>query len=299
MANPEYSSGDYLADRRADYAAMLAEGGDLEAAGDLMADALALAPRWAAGWFRLAEWRERAGRRADAVAAYNAAAAADPRDRLGARLKLELLGEGRAPYPSAFSEALFDQYADRFDDALVGKLAYRAPQLLAEALERHGLLPVRRCLDLGCGTGLMGERLRARVDWLAGMDISAAMLLKAAGKGVYDSLAKADLVEGNFGADYDLLTAADVLMYIGALDGFFENAAAALSSGGVLAFTVERHKTPEAFALGESRRYAHGEDLVVAGLRRCGFDIVSLGRETIRKDRDAPVDGLIVLARRA
>ena len=47
--------------------------------------------------------------------------------------------------------------------------------------------------DLGCGTGLFGERIRARADRLEGFDLSANMLAKAQEKGLYDHLAQADL----------------------------------------------------------------------------------------------------------
>ena len=55
------SSGDLLADRRADYAEMLFGSGDHAAAAELMLGALELAPDWALGWFRLGEMHEAAG----------------------------------------------------------------------------------------------------------------------------------------------------------------------------------------------------------------------------------------------
>jgi len=53
MQPTQFSSGDVIADRRADYARMLAESGDPAAAAELMEQALELAPAWAAGWLRL------------------------------------------------------------------------------------------------------------------------------------------------------------------------------------------------------------------------------------------------------
>lgn len=63
MAPNQFSSGDVIADRRADYARMLAESGDYPAAAELMEQALELAPRWTAGWFRFGEYHEKAGKR--------------------------------------------------------------------------------------------------------------------------------------------------------------------------------------------------------------------------------------------
>src|SRR5690349_10062613 len=126
------SSGDLLADRRASYAEMLLEGGDAAAAADLMRDALALAPGWAAGWFRLGEMLEMAGRAPEAEDAWREALRLDPQDRMGAALKLGLTAStaGLVAPPSAFVETLFDQYAGEFDAALVERLGYRVPELL-------------------------------------------------------------------------------------------------------------------------------------------------------------------------
>ncbi len=90
-------------------------------------------------------------------------------------------------------------------------------------------------VDLGCGTGLMGERLRPIATFLEGCDISAAMLKKAEAKGVYDRLFKADLQSLVLPAgEADLVTAADVFMYVGALERIVATVAVGLSPGGTV-----------------------------------------------------------------
>ena len=150
---------------------MLFANGDHAAAAELMLGALELAPQWAMGWFRLGEFQEAAGAVRQAEEAWRMALKLEPADRPGAALKLQLIGAAplaEAP-PSAFVETLFDQYADKFDDALVNTLGYRAPELLEAAI--RAAAPGRRfarAIDLGCGTGLMGERLRSFVEDLEG-----------------------------------------------------------------------------------------------------------------------------------
>lgn len=78
MQPHQLSSGDVIADRRADYARMLEEGGEPEAAAELMEQALELVPAWAAGWYRLATYREKAGRGEAAIEAYRKTLALDP-----------------------------------------------------------------------------------------------------------------------------------------------------------------------------------------------------------------------------
>jgi predicted TPR repeat methyltransferase len=295
----ETSSGDLLADRRADYAEMLFGSGDHAAAAELMLGALELAPGWAMGWFRLGEFHEAAGAFDEAAEAWRMALKLEPEDRPGAALKLALIGAtpvSDAP-PSPFVEVLFDQYAEKFDEALVGKLGYRVPDLLADAIERQRRGRFGLAIDLGCGTGLMGERLRPVADVLEGHDISAEMLRKARGKGVYDRLEKADLQSIDLPpASADLVTAADVFMYVGALDGIVSKVASVLRGDGLFAFSVEHHPGPEDFVLRLSRRYAHSEAYVRDVLARNGFSVLSLERHVIRQDRSEPVEGLVVVA---
>jgi predicted TPR repeat methyltransferase len=294
------SSGDLLADRRADYAEMLFADGEPKAAAEVMAGALEVAPGWALGWFRLGEFHETAGSMAEAVAAWRMAAALDPQDHAGAALKLVLAGAAEqddAP-PSAFVETLFDQYADRFDASLVGALEYRAPELLAEML--HDVAPRRRfarAVDLGCGTGLMGERLRPICDDLEGHDISAEMLRKAKAKGVYDRLVKSDLQTLTLKrGGFDLVTAADVFMYVGALGPVFAMAAAALMPRGLFAFSVESLPGAQDFRLRETRRYAHSPSYVGRTLAAVGLTALATKDVILRRDRGEPVGGLLVVA---
>ena len=297
----ETSSGDLLVDRRADYAEMLFGSSDHAAAAELMLGALELAPGWAMGWFRLGEFHEAAGALDQAAEAWRMVLKLEPSDRPGVALKLALIGALPvidAP-PSAFVEALFDQYAAKFDDALVRTLEYRVPDLLAEAIRSHGRGRFGLAIDLGCGTGLMGERLRPIAEILEGHDISAEMLRKARGKGVYERLVKSDLQTIQFAPESaDLVTAADVFMYIGALDGIAAKVASALPGGGLFAFSVERHAGPEDLVLRPSRRYAHSEAYMRGVLARNGFTVVSLEMHIIRRDRGEPVEGLIVVAHR-
>jgi predicted TPR repeat methyltransferase len=295
------SSGDPAADRRVDFALMLFAERDYAAAVEMMLGALEIVPGWALGWFQLGEFYEAAGDMAGASTAWRTALALDPSDHSGASLKLALAeAAGGAPTPpSAFVEMLFDQYAPKFDQTLVGALGYRVPDLLEAAItkahpDRFGLV-----LDLGCGTGLMGERLRASCDRLEGFDISAEMLRKARAKGIYDRLEKADLQSFIYeGPRPDLVTAADVFMYVGALEGVVKTVAGLLREGGLFAFSVEELDATGGFALQPSRRYAHTEAYVRQVLAGWGLKMISLEEKVIRQDRNEPVRGLIVVAGR-
>lgn len=292
MTPLKFSSGDLIADRRADYAEGLLADGEPLAAADLYAQALEVAPGWAAGWYRLGEIRADHGL-PEADAALTEALRLDPADMMGAGPKRDLLRGKLSAMPSAFVEALFDQYADRFDASLVEALGYRAPQRLRGGLSGR----FARALDLGCGTGLMGVELRPLVDWLEGWDISSEMLREAAAKGVYDRLEKQDL-SALPAAEmvWDLITAADVFAYIGAMEEVVGWVAAGLRPGGSFAFTVEAYEGA-GFVLRDSRRYAHSEAYVRELLESAGF-MVDISRSMLRMDRGVPIEACFVQARR-
>jgi predicted TPR repeat methyltransferase len=111
----------------------------------------------------------------------------------------------------------FDGFADSFDRSLES-LHYRAPQLLRDALVASGLLPCPgsfRILDLGCGTGLCGPLLQLQALRLVVVDLSTMMLSKAAARGVYDQLNRAELTAwlAACAERFDVAVAADVLCY--------------------------------------------------------------------------------------
>jgi predicted TPR repeat methyltransferase len=293
------SSGDLTADRRADFAEMLLASGEPAQAAELLLGALELAPRWAAGWFRLGEMQEAAGLPDQAAQAWAMALKVEPADRLGAALKLELIGKAPAAAtpPSAFVETLFDHYADSFEDSLVGKLGYGLPDFLWRAISKARPGRFRLALDLGCGTGLLGERLRPFVDRLEGYDISAGMLRKAKAKGIYDRLAKVDLQNFSHTGDRaDLVAAADVFIYLGALDRIVGAVAGMLAEDGLFAFSLETLAGGGDFALLPSRRYAHSEAYARRLLTANGLAVLSLESVIIRHDRRDPVEGLAVVA---
>ena len=308
MPPSQFSSGDALADRRVEYARLFAEAGDLLAATELVEQALELVTHWPAGWFSLGDYREQSAVVEGAVDAYRQALRLDPEDVFGVRLKLALLGAAEVPDqpPSRYVESLFDEYAERFDEALVEKLDYSVPGKLADMVSAKA--PFRHAVDLGCGTGLLGVEIRDVTECLEGFDLSANMLAKAEQKEIYDHLAQADLSlpageAGVFGEGLsahraDLVTAADVLMYLGSLETVMPLVADLLLPEGHFAFSVEEATGGEGFELRESLRYAHTEDYICNLLARFGFKVVATMRTDIRLDRGEPVFGMLFLSRK-
>ena len=212
--------------------------------------------------------------------------------------------------PREYVQRLFDGYAEGFDAHLVGTLGYRTPQLLAEGLATTGVAHFATALDLGCGTGLLAAPLQGWVDRLDGMDLSAAMLEKARTLGRYDRLEQGDIAEHLARTDrrYALVLAADVFVYLGALEPVFEGVMRVLEPGGVFAFSVEAadgegHTPADAapgpgYVLRSTLRYAHTERYLRTLAQAHGLQVCATRRHALRQDHGATIVGLCAWMRR-
>jgi predicted TPR repeat methyltransferase len=298
------SSGDLVADRRFDFARDLQLKGDLVAAADLLMQATELAPGFASAWFTLGEIRAQLGEREGAIAAFRKALAADRDDRHGASLRLMLLGaEPLATMPQAYVRALFDQYAPKFESALVDDLGYRGPALLFKAVlaARHAVRKpafFKRAIDLGCGTGLAAAAFTKEVDHFIGIDLSPRMIEQARATGPYAELEVADMVQGLSSkpdASADLILAADAMVYLSDLAPLLREAKRVLVPGGLLAFTVETHGG-DGVILGEGLRYAHSAAYVRASIGEAGLALSRCEDLSARNEDNVPAPGLVVVA---
>lgn len=264
--------------------------------------ATAAAPKSARAWYCLGEARRAQGQNERAVKAYAKALKLDPADLHGAALGLALANGGPAPdkAPEAYVRQLFDDYADRFDQSLVEKLEYCAPQLLADALgrtvDRRGGLDI---MDAGCGTGLAAPVLKPYARRLDGVDLSPAMVARAAERDLYDELVVGELV-GTLEerpARYDLVVAADVLVYLGDLGPVMRAARTALRPGGAFAFTVEKAKDAATYMLGAKQRYAHAAAYVADTAGAAGFAVALQEDAVTRRDGGRDVPGMVFVLR--
>jgi predicted TPR repeat methyltransferase len=298
------SSGDLIADRRFDFVRDLQLKGDLVAAADLLLQVVELAPGFASAWFTLGEIREQLGERDAAVAAFRKARESDPDDRHGASLRLMLLGaEQLAAMPPAYVRALFDQYAPKFETALVDDLGYRGPALLFNAVQSARAAVrkpafFKRAIDLGCGTGLAATTFAANVDEFIGIDLSPRMVERARATGIYAQVETREMVEGLGGqpdAGADLILAADAMVYLSDLAPLLREVERVLVADGLLAFTVETHGS-DGVILGEGLRYAHGAGYVRTSIRDAGLTLSRLEDSSTRNEDNVPVRSLVVVA---
>lgn len=277
--------------------------GNFEAAADLLRQVLELTPQWVPALMALGTAAERSGSRGDAAAAFAAAADHDRDGVFGASMQAGRLHEqdGAPDIPAAYVAALFDDYAPRFDHHLLHALAYCGPAVLTDALAASGA-PSRygAALDLGCGTGLMGRAIRHAVGTLEGVDLSPAMVRQAEATGIYAHVRVgtiADALTERASGSLDLVLAADVFVYCGALDTILASIARVLAEGGILAFTAQRSEDAPV-RLGDDMRVSHSAEYLHQVIAAAGLDLLRLTEASTRMEAGRPVPGLVAVARK-
>jgi predicted TPR repeat methyltransferase len=203
---------------------------------------------------------------------------------------------------------LFDQFSADYDARMIGQLSYAGPQILLDlaAMVMPGRLGASAkagatiekglsILDLGCGTGLAGAVFKSLASKLDGVDLSPAMIEKARARGLYDQLIVADLETAlaEAGPRYDLILAADTLVYLGDLRGVFNGVRARLAPEGYFLFTTEA-KSGDGFELGPKRRWRHSDAYLRATAQAAGLSLAGLVAATPRFEANQPVEGFAV-----
>ena len=276
--------------------ALKAKGG-VDAAIGAFRTAVERKPDYADAFYNLGTALNETGRTNEAIAAFRKALELKPDSPDWQHVLSALCGDNSArTSPPGYVRTLFDQYAHRFDEHLVGKLDYHVPELFREVVVVT--VPDRQLdlLDLGCGTGLCGVVFRSLATKLVGVDLSPAMIARAAGRGIYDRLVIGDLADAMRGyyGEFDLILAGDVFVYVGDLAEVFAGATRTLRSGGLLAFSLERHEG-EGFVLRPSARFAHSLGYIRELSKRHGFAELQVREIAVRKEAAEAVAGWLVL----
>jgi len=232
----------------------------------------------------------------EAAASFTRALELDPDDtQLGARLHLaRLRGEAlpeRTPEPYLIN--LYRSRAGAWDK--ITQLRYNGHDLVTGAIEHVAGVGQRLAvLDLGCGTGSLGNFLRRYSNFLAGVDMSPDMLEQARSKEIYDELVEAELVQhlGATGRRYDLIVAAAVLIHFADLSTVFSLVHERLNDNGLFVFSTFLSKK-EDIELTPSNMYAHSKESVRALIDRTGFQMVHENQGVHERHGINEVEGIV------
>lgn len=243
---------------------------------------------------------QRLNRPQEAIAAYRQSLAKGG-DAQVALYNLASLGAEAAPpaTPRQIVAKNYDQQAAQYDQRHLGPLKYQTPALLFDAVTRFAAAPSVDILDLGCGTGLSGQRFRPLARTLSGVDISAKMLEVARQRQIYDQLVCGELIEllQAQAGSFDLVIAADVFVYIGDLTSVFGGVRQALRAGGLFGFSVEAGGEQD-FALRPNLRYAHSPAYLRRLAQAHGFAVELIEAKILRQEDGVDVSGALAVLRR-
>jgi predicted TPR repeat methyltransferase len=251
-----------------------------------------------------------AGKKDEALKDADALVALEPSNEVFVFYQSVCRGEVPRTQPAALIAGLFDEGAARFDQVTVVGLKYKLPRDVAlRILEWHADRKAD-VLDLGCGTGLLGLALGAMEGVVVGVDLSAGMIEQAKRHGVYDKFHQVNVLDALHATPeglYDVITALDVLPYVGALETAIPDAYRILQVGGRFVFSCEVQTTaavtPEStseqgYVLLPSYRFAHQRGYVQALVSKAGFQNVVMEDVVLRQEAAGPVDGFLVIAQK-
>jgi predicted TPR repeat methyltransferase len=282
------------------FGAALGRLGRVEEAIAILRQAISSRPAYANAYHNLGNMLDQAGRVQEAKQAYHAALRINPSSE-EARYNLAALGDMPPPpsTPYSYLLRLFDSYAPSFDQHLVDALDYLVPEKLYEAVlaARPGATALD-IIDLGCGTGLIGQHFRGIAGRLTGIDVSARMIEWAGRRNVYDELILDDYVRYLSARQElcDLVLAADVFIYAGDLRPVFQATARLLRRGGVFAFSLEVAAQGD-YVLHPERRYAHSPGYIRRLARETDFHELAVSPVYLRRQGADHAQGLIVVLR--
>lgn len=197
--------------------------------------------------------------------------------------------------PLEYVESIFNNYAEGFEHSLVENLQYRTPEVLYDCF--CNCIQKRRqkkCLDLGCGTGLAGERFKHCCNELTGIDISQKMLAIADKKNLYDKLVKDDIIHflQKNAVQYNLILAADVFTYIGDLKIVLNGCHSAATPSGILLFSVEEAPhCQKGFVLKPTGRFGHSNHYIQKLSKQTGWTVISHKHSRLRQEKGKWVMG--------
>jgi predicted TPR repeat methyltransferase len=262
--------------------------------------AIALKTSLANAWLGRGDSLRVMGQGAAAIAAYRQALALGGNADM-IRYSLAALGAEPSPAlsPRNYIVGLFDMYAETFDRDLVDNLNYQSPRLLAQLIARTVPADARiDILDIGCGTGLMGEGLRPLKRTLTGVDLSPNMLEQAQRRGIYDRLIERDIAAflDTQTDQFDLTVSTDVFIYIGDLAGIFAGVRRALRSDGLFCFSVEAADDGN-FVLRPTLRYAHSLAYLTRLADQNGFAVMTVEPHAVRREVQASIAGYNIVMR--
>ena len=236
------------------------------------------------------------GRPEESCAGYLRLLELDPENLTARHMVAALRGDRMATAADDYVRTVFNGYADDFESSLVQGLGYCVPEELRRGVDLLAGRGRRFChlLDLGCGTGLVGAAFADTCACITGVDLAEGMIARSREKGIYDHLAVSGIMPFLIAADirYDLVTLADVLIYLGDPEPVLEAIRAVTTEGALLCFSIETAETAS-FRLQSTGRFAHSPEYLAIVAEKTGGTVCRREPIRLRREGDGWIGGML------
>ena len=188
----------------------------------------------------------------------------NPNHEEAKHLLSSLTGKTTESPPKVFVERLFNEYASIFENDLINNLGYHLPKKVTELIvNKKTNIQLGQVLDLGCGTGLLGNDIKKYCSNLVGVDLSKSMLEIARVKNIYDKLIHDDIVEflSSKNLNFNYFISLDTFDYIGDLSKIFSLIKSHNKIKGKFIFSTE-HTDRNKFFFFFFGRYSHSKKYI-------------------------------------
>ncbi|MBR6675613.1 MAG: tetratricopeptide repeat protein, partial [Alphaproteobacteria bacterium] len=199
-----------------------------------------------------------------------------------------------ASVAEAYAKKLYDVFATEYDEKMEKLEASALDEILKIVSEKQ----FKKVLDLACGTGAFGKKLKQNFNLLIGVDISQNMLDIAHITGVYDKLICSSVSEylKSSTDTYDLIVALELTGYLDNLSDLLQGVKSHLAPDGMFIFSIEYPTDKNDTELSTNGRYLYSLDFAQSALEKAGFKTVEIKEINLRREETGYAKGAVLVA---
>ena len=194
------------------------------------------------------------------------------------------LDEAIGLYESVNNNSHYEAIRNKFDlnslgyDSARAQANYDTPKLIFDEVTRLNSAGFNRVLDLGCGTGLLGELFRESSKFLCGVDLSTDMMELALERKIYNELTEMDIITYLSNCEpnsWDVVVASSVFIYFGDLDKLFLQIKRVLCEKGIACFDLNLNQSSEYYSVlsANGMQFSHSTKYVHECAKKAGLEI--------------------------